>query len=129
MGWRDATNDESLSSQDLLKAIKGPQQLLHDKAKRFIAYGISCLPEGTLYTLPRNRSEARSENSICDGSRIDVEFMLPALVSVGLLGLKQTKTPVPSAHLIVKRNGIKAFKSTTVGINIDIVHYKASDNT
>ena len=112
MGWRDATNDESLSSRDLLKAIKGPQQSLDDKAKRFIAYAISRLPEGTFYTLPRNRSEAMSDNSICNGSRIDVEFMLPALVSAGLLGLKRTKTPVPSAHLIVKRNGIEAFKST-----------------
>jgi hypothetical protein len=55
--------------------------------------------------------------------------MLPAQVSAGLLGLKRTKTPVPSAHLIVKRNGIKAFKSTNVGLNIDVVPYKASDNT
>jgi hypothetical protein len=129
MGWRDVTNDESLSSRDLLKAIKGPQQLLDDKEKRFIAYAISRLSEGTFYTLPRNRSEAMSDNSICNGSRIDVEFMLPALVSAGLLGLKQTKIPVPSAHQIVKRNGIEAFKSTTVGLNIDIVPYKASDNT
>jgi hypothetical protein len=98
MGWRDATNDESLSSRDLLKAIKGPQQSLDDKAKRFIAYAMSSLLEGTFYTLPRNRSEAMSENSICNGSRIDVEFMLPALVSAGLLGLKQTKTPVPFLH-------------------------------
>jgi hypothetical protein len=52
MGWRDATNDESLSSRDLLKAIKGPQQLLDDKAKRFIAYAISRLPEGTLLLYP-----------------------------------------------------------------------------
>jgi hypothetical protein len=29
----------------------------------------------------------------------------------------------------VKTNGIKAFKSTNVGLNIDIVPYKASDNT
>jgi hypothetical protein len=129
MGWRDATNDESLSSQDLLKAIKGPQQSLDNKAKRFIASAISCLPEGTFYTLPWNHSKAMSDNSICNGSRIDVEFMLPALVSAGLLGLKQTKTPVPSAHLIVKRNDIEAFKSTTVGLNINIVPYKASDNT
>jgi hypothetical protein len=77
MGWRYATNDESLSSGDLLKAIKGPQQLLHDKAESFIAYAISRLPEGTFYTLPRNRSEAMSDNSICNGSHIDVEFMLP----------------------------------------------------
>jgi hypothetical protein len=122
MGWRYATNDESLSSRDHLKAIKGPQQSLDDKAKRFIAYAISRLPEGTFYTLPRNCSEAMSDNSICNGSCINV-------VLVGLLGLKQTKSPVPSAHLIVKRNGIKAFKSTTVGLNIDIVPYKASDNT
>ena len=88
MGWRDATNDESLSSRDLLKAIKGPQQSLNDKAKRFIAYAISRLPEGTFYTLPRNHSEAMSDNSICNGSCIDVEFMLPALVLAGLLGLK-----------------------------------------
>jgi hypothetical protein len=52
MGWRDATNDESLSSRDLLKAIRGPQQLLDDKAKRFIAYAISHLPEGTLLLYP-----------------------------------------------------------------------------
>jgi hypothetical protein len=88
MGWRDATNDESLSSRDLLKAIKGPQQLLDDKAKRFIAYAISRLPEGTFYTLPWNCSEAMSDNSICNGSLIDVKFMLPALVLAGLLGLK-----------------------------------------
>ena len=80
MGWRDATNDESLSSRDLLKAIKGPQQSLDNKAKRFIAYAISRLPEGTFYTLPRNLSEAMSDNSICNGSHIDVHFMLPALV-------------------------------------------------
>jgi hypothetical protein len=98
MGWRDATNDESLSSRDLLKAIKGPQQSLDDKAKKFIAYAISRLSEGTFYTLPRNRSEAMSDNSICNGSRINVEFMLPALVSAGLLGLKQAKTPVPFLH-------------------------------
>jgi hypothetical protein len=98
MGWRDATNDESLSSRDLLKAIKGPQQLLDDKAKRFIAYAICRLSEGRFYTLPQNRSEAMSDNSICNESRINVEFMLPALVSAGLLGLKQTKTPVPFLH-------------------------------
>jgi hypothetical protein len=88
MGWRDATNDELLSSQDLLNAIKGPQQLLNDKAKSFIAYAISCLPEGTFFTIPWNHSEAMSDNSVCNGSRINVKFMLPALVLVGLLGLK-----------------------------------------
>jgi hypothetical protein len=80
MRWRDATNNESLRSRDLLEAIKGAQQLLDDKAMSFIANAISRLPEGTFYTLPRNLSEAMSDNSICNGSHIDVHFMLPALV-------------------------------------------------
>ena len=88
MGRRSATNIESLSSWDLLKAIKDPQQSLEENVKSFITYVISHLPEGICYTLPRNLSEAANADSFCHGSRIDVEYMLPALVLAGLLGLK-----------------------------------------
>jgi hypothetical protein len=75
MGWRDATNDDSLSSRDFLKAIKGPQQLLNDKAKSFIAHAISRLPEGTFYTLPRNHSKARSNHPKI-GQKISQKFLV-----------------------------------------------------
>ena len=123
------TIEESFSARALLKAAKEPHQSVEAQAQRFIAYAFSRLPEGEPYLLPKNPLEASRVDSICYGSRIGAEYMLPALVSSGLLGfLSQINEPPlpPATHLVYKTKPFDTFKINNSSLNIDFIYKKHS---
>lgn len=130
MGRRNRSTSAPLSARSLLKAAKEEHEL-GEKATKFLAYVVSRLPEGVPYLAPKNPLQAERVDSLCHGSGVGAEYLVPTLVSAGWFGLKHipaTDSDPPSTQPVFKTKAFDEFKALYIDLEISYTYKKTLDD-
>lgn len=111
MGLKNGTTNESFGARKLLQAVAEPDTSISLRAQNFVAYTMLHLHVGKPYLIPKNIAEAKYIDSIGHGAGIDTKYLIPALVSSGLMGLMKAKNSDVS-QLVLKKISFDTFKSS-----------------
>lgn len=115
---------EPVSARDLLEVAKHPSQPIESRAQSFLAYAFMRAPEGVPYLIPRDLPGSKRVDSLCHGSRIDAELLLPALVASKLLVLKRLKD---YTQLQFNANNYEAFSTLYPHLDIEYLHKRSAN--
>lgn len=87
------------------------------QAQNFLAYIVLHLHVGKPYLIPKDTVEAECVNITSHGAGIDTEYLIPVLVSSGLIGLVKAKNS-DASKLVFKKNSFDTFKSSFPELNV-----------
>lgn len=111
------------SARSLFRELEEePNISLQQRARYFVAFAITRVPEGVPYLLPRSPDEADRGDSLCHGCGILIEHLVPALVSSGLLSVMRSKNDSSSSQLAFKKRAFEEFQTIFRNLDVQSLH-------